>query len=57
MTPMFSHFYTYDQIWVRIFDHFQSFHLFFGFIFDKLAPPEHIFQKMFLNHYLVYSSA
>ena len=27
---------------------YQSFHLFFGFIFDKLAPPpEHVFQKMF----------
>ena len=27
---------------------FQSFHLFFGFSFDKLAPtPEHMFQKMF----------
>ena len=28
---------------------YQYFHLFFGFIFDKLAPlpPEHVFQKMF----------
>ena len=26
---------------------FQSFHLFVSFIFDKLAPPEHMFQKMF----------
>ena len=26
---------------------FQIFHLFYGFIFDKLAPPEHVFQKMF----------
>ena len=26
---------------------FKSFHLFVGFIFDKLAAPEHMSQKMF----------
>ena len=36
---------------------FQSSHLFVGFISDKLAPPEHMFPKDVLNHYLVHSRA
>ena len=47
MTPMFSIFILaikFDRLFFTI---FQSFHLFVGFIFDKLAfPPEHMFQKM-----------
>ena len=48
LTPMFSIFtlaIKFDCLFLTI---FQSFHLFVGFIFDKLAPPpEHLFQKMF----------
>ena len=47
MAPMFSIFtlaIKFDCLFLTI---FQSFHLFFGFIFDKLAPPKHMFQKMF----------
>ena len=47
MTSMFSIFtlaIKFDCLFSGI---FQSFHLFVGFIFDKLAPPEHMFQKMF----------
>ena len=58
MTPMFSIFtlaIKFDCLFLTI---FQSFHLFVGFIFDKLAPPPgHMFQKMCLNHYLVHSSS
>ena len=58
MTPMFSIFtlaIKFDCLFLTI---FQSFHLFVGFIFDKLAPPpEHMFQKDVLNHYLVQSRA
>ena len=46
MTPMFSIFMLaikFDCLFLTI---FQSFHLFVGFIFNKLAPPpsEHMFQ-------------
>ena len=48
MTPMFSIFILaikFDCLFLTI---FQSFHLFVGFIFDKLAPsPEFMFRKMF----------
>ena len=47
MTPMFSTFtldIKFDCLFLTI---FQSFHLFVGFIFGKLAPPEQMFQKMF----------
>ena len=48
MTPMFSIFtlaIKSDSLFLTI---FQSFDLFVGFIFDKLAPPpEHMSQKMF----------
>ena len=55
MTPMFSIFtlaIKFDNLFLTI---YQSFHLFVGFIFVKLAPPPpppppppgHIFQKMF----------
>ena len=45
MTP-FTFAIKFDCLFLTI---FQSFHLFVGFIFDKLAPPppEHMFQKMF----------
>ena len=48
MTPMFSIFtlaIKFDCLFLTI---YLSFHLFVGFILDKLAPtPEHMFQKMF----------
>ena len=49
MTPMLSIFtlaIKFDCLFLII---FQSFHLFVGFIFDKLAPLplEYMFQKMF----------
>ena len=47
MTPMFSIFtlaIKFDCLFLAI---FQSFHLFVSFIFDKLAPPEYMFQKLF----------
>ena len=48
MTPMLSIFtlaIKFDCLFLTI---YQSFHLFAGFIFDKLVPPpEHMFQKMF----------
>ena len=47
ITPMFSIFtlaIKFDCLFLTI---FQNFHLFVGFIFDKLAPPEHMSQKMF----------
>ena len=47
MTPMFSIFTLAIKFDCLFFTIFQSFHLFAGFIFDKLAPPEHMFQKMF----------
>ena len=47
MTPMFSIFALAIKFDGLFFTIFQSFHLFVSFIFDKLAPPEHMFQKMF----------
>ena len=48
MTPMLgilTFAIKFDSLFFNI---FQSFHLFVGLIFDKLAPPsEHKFQKMF----------
>ena len=47
MTPMFSIFtlaIKFDCLFLAI---FQSFHLFNSCIFDKLAPPEYTFKKMF----------
>ena len=47
MRSMFSIFtlaIKFDSLFLTI---FQSFHLFVGFIFDKLAPPEQMSQKMF----------
>ena len=52
MTPMFSIFtlaIKFDCSFVTI---FQSFYLFVGFIFDKLAPPGTYVSKDVLNHYL-----
>ena len=60
MTPMFCIFTLAVKFDCLFFTIFQSFHLFVGFIFDKLAPfpLEHMFQKIFyLNHYLVQYSA
>ena len=45
MTPMFSIFtlaIKFDCLFLTI---YQSFHLFFGFIFDKLAPPLNMYFK------------
>ena len=45
--PMFSIFtlaIKFDCVFLTI---FQSFHLFVSFIFNKLAPPKDMFQKMF----------
>ena len=49
MTPMFSIFTLAIKFDCLFFTIFQSFHLFVGFIFDKLAPlpPKHMFQKIF----------
>ena len=48
MTPMFSIFALAIKFGCLFLTIFQSFHLFVGFIFDKLAPPpERMFQKMF----------
>ena len=49
MTPIFIIFTLGIKFDCLFFTIFQSFHLFVGFIFDKLAPPlpEHTFQKMF----------
>ena len=47
MTPMFSIFtlaIKFDDLFLTI---FESFHLFVSFVFDKLAPPEYMFQKVF----------
>ena len=60
MTPMFSIFtlaIKFDNLFLTI---YQSFHLFVGFIFVKLAsppPPGTYVSKDVLNHYLVHSSA
>ena len=46
MTPMLSIFtlaIKFDCLFLAI---FQSFRVFFSFIFDKLAPPEYMLQKM-----------
>ena len=56
MTPMFGIFtltIKFDCLFLTI---FQSFHLFVGFVFDKLAPAWTYVSKDVLNHYLVYSS-
>ena len=56
MTPMFSNFtlaIKFDCLFLTI---FESFHLFVGFIFDKLPPLPRIYAlKDVLNHYLVFS--
>ena len=59
MTPMFSIFTLAIKFDCLFFTIFQSFHLFVGFIFDKLAPtpPGTYVSKNVLNHYLVHSSA
>ena len=59
MTPMFSIFTLAIKFDCLVLAIFQSFYLFVGFNFDKFAPPppEHVFQKLCLNHYLVHSSA
>ena len=47
MTAMFSIFtlaIKFDFVFLTI---FQSFYIFVSSIFDKLAPPEYMFQKMF----------
>ena len=47
MTPVFNILtlaIKYDCLILTI---YQSFYLFVSFIFDKLAPPEQMFQKMF----------
>ena len=57
MTPMFSIFtlaIKFDCLFLTI---FESFHLFVGFIFDKLPPPWTYVSKNVLNHYLVHSRA
>ena len=58
MTPTFSIFtlaIKFDCIFLNI---FQSFYLFVGFIFDKLAPLIKIYvSKDVLNHHLLHSSA
>ena len=58
MTPMFSIITLTIKFDCLFFTIFQSFHLFIGFIFDKLAPfPWTYVSKDVLNHYLVHSSA
>ena len=47
MTPMFNIFTLVIKFDCLFFIIFQSFHLFVDFIFKKLAPPEHMSQKMF----------
>ena len=47
MTPMFSIFTLAIKFDCLILTIYQRFHLFDGFILDKLAPPGHMFQKMF----------
>ena len=47
MTPMFGIFtlaIKFDCLFLTI---YQRFHLLVGFMFGKLALPEHMFQKMF----------
>ena len=45
MTSIFTLAIKFDCLFLTI---FQSFHLFFSFIFDKLAfPPEYMFQRCF----------
>ena len=44
----------FDCLFVTI---YERFHLFVGFIFDKLAPPWTYVAKDVLNHYLVHSGA
>ena len=57
MTPMFCIFTFAIKFNGLYFFIFQSFHLFVGFIFDKLAPPLRYVSKDVLNHYLVHSGA
>ena len=55
MTPMFSIFTLAIKFDCLFFTIFQSFHLFVGFIFDKLASsPWTYVSKDVLNHYLVH---
>ena len=47
MTPKFIIFalaIKFDCVFLTI---FQSFYLFVSFIFNKLAPPKYMFEKMF----------
>ena len=58
MPPMFSIFTLAIKFDSLLFTIFLSFHLYVGFIYEKLAPPPWtMFQKMCLNPYLVHSSA
>ena len=47
MTPMFSIFILAIKFDCLVLAIFQSFHLIVIFNFDKFAPPEYMFQKMF----------
>ena len=47
MTPMFSIFTPAIKFGCLFLVIFQSFRVFVSFSFDKLAPPEYMFQKMF----------
>ena len=44
MFSIFTLVIKFDCLFLTI---FQSFYLFVDFIFNKLAPPEHMSQKMF----------
>ena len=59
MTPMFSIFTLAIKFDCLLLTIFESFHLFVGFILDKLAPPPLLIyvSKDVLNHYLVHFSA
>ena len=47
MTPMFSIFALAIKFDCLFFTIFQSCYLFLSFIFEKLAPLEYMFEKMF----------
>ena len=47
MTPMLSIFTLVIKFGCLFLVIFQSFYVLVSFIFDKLAPPEYMFQKMF----------
>ena len=58
MTPMLSIFTLAIKFDCLILTIYQRFHLFDGFILDKLAPPPWTYvSKDVLHHYLVHSSA